>query len=221
MMTAEQESRLYLLSETLDVEIYVVGVGDKTFVPAQSSAPVSTSTKDGALSEWVIACLDGPEEVPWWTHTHPAMDAFFSVTDVRGAHNLWEAIRRPIQATVLGHKQARHSETIDAEWVSENPKPESPLAGYVLERPQFEWGDEDGWSFDLQTNTWRRAGSGETPSLAVSVVELVQQYGWQEVLEVVQMCAGMGDDSEVAPSRPEVRWGNYFNDGGVIVRRNR
>jgi len=66
--------------------------------------------------------IDNKREMPWWTHTHPDMDAFFSEEDVRGAHVMWELIARPFKAIVLGN-QNRLELLINQKWLRANPRP--------------------------------------------------------------------------------------------------
>lgn len=116
------EERLYGLSSRLDVEIYILGVGKSLFVPEQRSGAAHVETRDTGIARWIMACADQPEEWPWWYHTHPGMGAFFSITDVGGAHILYEAIGRSLYARVLGKGKA-YDVMIDEPWLAKNPKP--------------------------------------------------------------------------------------------------
>lgn len=158
MLNPLEEQALYELSSRLNVELYMVGVDRQMFLPEQESAPASVSTVKGALAEWVMACLENPEGIPWWTHTHPKMSAFFSATDVIGAHELFSAIKRPIFAFVLGQDNNRHEVIIDTDWLKKNPKP------VPVKVVGWSWKNDWRWSprkdyqkeciWDHQTSCW-------------------------------------------------------------------
>ena len=127
-----REDVLYALSERLGVEVYLVGVGDRVFLPRQLGTIASVATDGQTMAQWVIACIEHPDEMPWWMHTHPGATAWFSPTDEEGARRLYEAVRRPIRAIVLG-KNSRHEELITARWVARHKE---TAFGYS-------WHDED------------------------------------------------------------------------------
>ena len=114
------EGILYNLSVRLNTEIYVVGVGPHVFLPHQSGSAGFVETRHTGVAEWVMACLDNPQKLPWWTHTHPRMRAFVSFTDVEGAHALWSAVLKPFRLAVLG-EDSRHEEIVDKAWIAQHP----------------------------------------------------------------------------------------------------
>jgi len=88
------------------------------------------------------AAIDRQSESLWWVHTHPGMGAFFSDTDVGGAHDLWDMVYRPISAVVLGKDATKYEAIIDSNWIEKNlkPKPIQPLwdsSGYWNNRQKM------------------------------------------------------------------------------------
>lgn len=128
-MTLPMEEEIYELSDRLGVEIYLLGVGDRIFLPHQQATPFSTETipQDTIMVEWVVEALERTDQEVWWLHTHPGMPAFFSKRDVLGAHNLWDAVGRPFRAVVLGAEGQRYEVIIDEDWVEKNPLVTTPL----------------------------------------------------------------------------------------------
>jgi hypothetical protein len=146
----ENEVALYTLSDRLSVEIYVLGVGEESFLPKQRSMPSNVWTVPNApeMAEWMEAAITRPTDRLWWTHTHPGMGAFFSSIDVDGAHELFDMVRRPIEATVLGQNEARHEELIDEDWLKKHPK----VVRY--QQPYSPWNDRSNMRWNNQTKTW-------------------------------------------------------------------
>src|SRR3990172_5771056 len=133
MLSPNEEALLYTLSVRLGVEIYMVGVGERAFLPKQYAGPGSVTTAPTGLSEWHWECAERPDETPWWIHTHPEMNAFFSDRDVCGAHVLWDTIRRPIYATVLGLENQREEVLIDQWWIDQHPLYKYMIPSWVYE----------------------------------------------------------------------------------------
>lgn len=128
MLTARKERFWYNLSQKLGIEIAVYGVGDWVHFPAQTgNSGGSFATDDGEMAPWMMRSLERGE-TPWWFHTHPDMPAFFSRgnsehNDLRGAHDLWDMIRKPFKAIIRGHKNQRLEMMIDRKWIRKNPPP--------------------------------------------------------------------------------------------------
>lgn len=127
-MQPKREKILYDLSEKLGIELFVLEVGRKVFVPEQSGQGAYVGTKPGGTLLWTQAALTDQAAPLTWTHTHPGMGAFFSTTDVSGAWRLrktvtGEDVERSVKAVVLGKEGARYEVEINKEWTEANPEP--------------------------------------------------------------------------------------------------
>jgi hypothetical protein len=155
----KREKQLYDLSERLGIEIYVLEVGRKLFLPEQLGTGGTVRTKAGATVDWMATALENPTDPLGWTHTHPNMNAFFSSLDEDGAHALYDMVRRPINAVVLGRDAARHTELIDEKWIEDHPfrppLPQLPL--WSRHRYNYnEYGDRGYYGEDY----WRNRENG-------------------------------------------------------------
>lgn len=201
MLNNLEEAAIYELSDTLGVEVYIVGVGDQVFIPKQQSSPAHVATREGGLAEWMMACLDNPDEIPWWLHTHPGMPAFFSLTDEDGARELWEAIRKPFFAFVLGENGERHEELIDEAWIAAHPRRAvvplkwitSPYQKGLHDVLPDLWGE---WPEGLAQPGLSQPTSAD--STLDDIAYLVYRDGWDAVLEAVAQLRLSGDPEDAA-----------------------
>jgi hypothetical protein len=137
-MSRRRELWWYKTSEKLGIEITLMGVGDWTYLPGQWGTPVSFQTEDGETALWMKRSIDRPYDMPWWFHTHPNMSPFISTEDVRGAHAMWDMIKKPFRAIIVGRKDQRLEKTINERWIRRHPptmpqqqRPQRPITQYV------------------------------------------------------------------------------------------
>lgn len=201
LLSSKREKFWYRLSEKLGIEIAIYGVGDWVHFPAQTSnSGGSFTTDDGEMAPWMMRAID-QRETPWWFHTHPDMPAFFSRgngehNDLRGAHDLWDMIRKPFKTIIRGHKNQRVEMTIDARWIRKNPPPAPwvppPLPVLTAYHPSYLALPGYGHPQYPSAPAWKYNGPGDglppyavPPGLDNEVSYLVQKYGAKSVYEAL------------------------------------
>lgn len=107
-------------------------MGDWVHLPSQTAnTGAHFATDEGEMASWMVKAIDGQEE-PWWFHTHPDMPAFMSYgdaagyNDLRGAHELWDMIRKPFRMIIAGQKNQRVDMRITERWIKKNLLPPAP-----------------------------------------------------------------------------------------------
>lgn len=189
VLTRRQESFWYHVSDKLGIEITLMGVGDWKHLPGQHGTQVSFGTEDGELAPWMVRAIDNKREMPWWFHTHPNMPAFLSggvdeYNDVRGAHALWDMIRRPFMAIVAGCKKQRAEVLINKRWIRRHPEPPPPPKPVI--QPYQPYGPNHAMApIGLVYSNSQLPPYAVMPGLDNEVTYLVQKYGARSVYEAL------------------------------------
>lgn len=176
MIGRRQEKFWFHLSRQLGIELCLVGVGKKKFIPEQDGTAAAFETRDTGLAEWQVAAIDRPDEQAWWVHTHPTMNAFISSDDVYGAHVMYDLIRRPFTAVVLGKYGSKFVEQITQQWLTKNPCPKEVLAQPASQVVTFRH------PFYLppyrqQAALWMPPHRSPEDTLKWSIAYMIQKYG--------------------------------------------
>lgn len=196
MISQKRERFWYSLSQKLGLEIALYGVGDWVHFPAQTSnSGAHFGVDEGEMAPWMVRAIDRTE-MPWWFHTHPDMPAFFSrgtseFNDLRGAHDLWDMIRRPFKAIIRGNKNQRLEMTIDSRWIKKNqapppwvPPPPPQIVPYQSFVPNSGAGHPQ-YPHNGQLPASYTPPYGVSSGLDNEVAYLVQKYGARNVYETL------------------------------------